>query len=337
MSASGAEMSSVKGSKGSKRGQPLPSIAASSDEHLPASTASILASSSFAGSAAAPASHQAASAYPSLAPIERYDAFTQLVRSTAEPIAVLRDLGKSVQSASSRSAIEAASRALTAKSDEVQTTLRKARAQLKQIEAEDAVFSSRVGPSTAASQIRDNLRSQASRALASSMSDLRSALERAQAELARRSERELRIVAPELPPEDVARLIECDKVGEFVQAHLLSDASHPPSTELLARVAGIQERQIGILSLQRQVVQLADLFKDLSFLVESQQISIDSIDRSIRSARNSTEAAEETIQEAKEYQTKATWRKCCLLLLVTCLLAAVLAPTLLAKFGKIKL
>lgn len=67
----------------------------------------------------------------------------------------------------------------------------------------------------------------------------------------------------------------------------------------------IEERHLDILKLERQVLEIYELFRDLATLVDLQQESLDVIENRIMNAKDYTEKAEVELQDAENYQKKA--------------------------------
>jgi len=179
--------------------------------------------------------------------------------------------------------------------------LRTAGEQLRALQVDDSAFAELHGSSSAGAQIRSSLHARTVRHLASSLQRGEAALSDLRAELRARTERELRFVDPSLPEEQVSALADSGSAADFVRAHLQSESE----AELRAAVAVIQQRQLGIRALQRQVTQLADLFRDLHGLAELQQESVDVIERRLAAARAAAAEGEEQIQQAHAWQTTA--------------------------------
>lgn len=67
----------------------------------------------------------------------------------------------------------------------------------------------------------------------------------------------------------------------------------------------IEERHLDIMKLERQVLEIYELFRDLATLVDLQQESLDVIENRIMNAKDYTEKAEVELHEAEDYQKKA--------------------------------
>jgi len=92
-------------------------------------------------------------------------------------------------------------------------------------------------------------------------------------------------------------------------------------------VVEIENRHQRILELERGVVEVAEMFKDIQMLVDEQQHGIDIISDNISRAKDNTEEAHKQLQEAEKENNKARRRKCFLLVLALAVLGAVVGIT----------
>jgi t-SNARE complex subunit (syntaxin) len=141
----------------------------------------------------------------------------------------------------------------------------------------------------------------------------------------KRSERAA--VTSERSSPDGATVLRCFyPTQQVIQEAIVSD-------NLRATVAAIEERHLDILLLERHVIELFEMFRDLATLVDLQQESMDVISRHIDKAKNHVERGEVDLQAAEKYQKKSRNLQCCCLFLVLAVLVAVLVPTLLLTVG----
>jgi len=136
-----------------------------------------------------------------------------------------------------------------------------------------------------------------------------------------RTRRQLKIVDKNITEEEVEKIVESGNAQEVIKQALISD-------DLEDVVRDIEERHQDILKLEKQVLEVYELFRDLAQLVDLQQDSLDVIDARIQNAKNYTEKAEEELTEAADYQKKARKRQCMILVIVLVILTVILAPTL---------
>lgn len=79
----------------------------------------------------------------------------------------------------------------------------------------------------------------------------------------------------------------------------------------------IQERHSQILELEKSLVELAQLFKDMQLLVNDQGILIDTIEDNVVKADAYVEHGVKDLQDANYYQKKSRKKKCCIIICVT--------------------
>jgi len=177
---------------------------------------------------------------------------------------------------------------------------------------------------SAKNQVRGNLYQTNLRKFHQVMNDYNAASHEFKQALQERTRRQLKIVNSEISDEEVERIVESGQAQDVITKALISD-------NLQSVVRDIEERHLEILKLEKQVLEVYELFKDLATLVELQQESLDVIENRINHAKDYTLQAEKELNQAENYQKKARQRQCCLLILVLAILVAILAPILATK------
>jgi len=198
--------------------------------------------------------------------------------------------------------------------------------QLDEIKKQNQVYSSK-NKDSAKSQVRDNMYQTNIRKFHQVMNDYNGASHEFKQALQERTRRQLKIVDSEISDEDVEKIVESGQANDVIKQALISD-------NLQSVVRDIEERHLDILKLEKQVLEVYELFRDLATLVELQQESLDVIENRIQHARDYTVQAEKELQSAEVYQSKARKRMCCLLFLLLGILIAVLAPVLATQLKK---
>ena len=88
------------------------------------------------------------------------------------------------------------------------------------------------------------------------------------------------------------------------------------SIRMAARVeqnrAIILERQAEYQAIERDIVQIDDIFKDLNMLVLDQGIAIDNIESNIVSSKDMVRKGNDELYAANEYQKSARSKMCCI-------------------------
>lgn len=183
------------------------------------------------------------------------------------------------------------------------------------------------GPS-AKHQIRNNMYQNRLRKFQTVMQQYNESAHSFKKELEKRTRREIMIVDPNITDEKMDEIIESGKASDVIKQALISD-----NLQDVIRV--IEERHLDILNLERGVLEIHELWKELSKLVDLQQESLDNIENHINNSKNYVEKGEVEIQEAEDYQKKARQRRCCMLMVLLGVLIVVLAPTLASTIGRV--
>jgi DNA repair exonuclease SbcCD ATPase subunit len=88
-------------------------------------------------------------------------------------------------------------------------------------------------------------------------------------------------------------------------------------------VEEIKRREEGIKQIERDVVEVSEMFKDLHGLVNEQQETLDVISDNVGKTKDQTEQAHNELMQAEALQRKARKRQCCVLILVLVIIIAV--------------
>jgi hypothetical protein len=92
-----------------------------------------------------------------------------------------------------------------------------------------------------------------------------------------------------------------------------------------AELDRIREKQEAIMQIESDVTQLNEMFHDLNFLVQEQQVGIDVIENNISQAKQQTSEASEQLVEANEYQKSS---RTCMCYIAAIILAIAIAVTI---------
>jgi len=88
-------------------------------------------------------------------------------------------------------------------------------------------------------------------------------------------------------------------------------------------VEEIKRREEGIKQIERDVVEVSEMFKDLHGLVNEQQESLDVIADNIDKTKTETQQAHNELLQAEALQRKARKRQCCVVFLILAIVIAV--------------
>jgi len=102
-----------------------------------------------------------------------------------------------------------------------------------------------------------------------------------------RIERQYKIVKPDATPEEVRAVVEDDNGGQVFSQALMNTNRYGESK---AAYREVQERHKDIQKIERTLTELAQLFNDMSILVEQQDETIDTIQEAAANVEKDTEA-----------------------------------------------
>jgi len=135
--------------------------------------------------------------------------------------------------------------------------------------------------------------------------------------------RQLKNLPTETPlsDEQIESVIASGQEGEVMQrAMMMEDLSN-----LQDIVADVEERHAEILKLERSVMELLELFRDLSMLVDVQGEKLNIIDDHIANTKKNVSKAEQKLTEAEKAQIAARKKRCYLLMILIFILLVALA------------
>jgi len=88
-------------------------------------------------------------------------------------------------------------------------------------------------------------------------------------------------------------------------------------------VEEIESRHTQIRAIEREVGELAEMFKDLATMVDEQQEHIDIIDQNIQATKDRVEEGMKELEQAETYQKKSRKKACCVLLSLLILIGVI--------------
>jgi syntaxin 7 len=97
-----------------------------------------------------------------------------------------------------------------------------------------------------------------------------------------------------------------------------------PQDEVDFQDSLIVERETQIRHIEQSVGELNELFRDVAHIVAEQGEQLDLIADNVQNVRNDTHGADRELRSASKYQKKARNRACCLLLILSIVLAVIL-------------
>lgn len=175
----------------------------------------------------------------------------------------------------------------------------------------------------ARSRLRANIYTVHVRRLKQLMADYNTVVAAFKSQLTARTKRELALVDPKLTSADIDAILETGEAQNVVQSALVSDDAQ----KVLRSLAG---RRDDIKQIEKQVLEVYELFQNLASLVDDQQESLDNIENHVHTTLAYAEKAEAELEEAVEYQNKS--RKYKFLALCCCILIIVAVTVVIAQY-----
>jgi len=247
----------------------------------------------------------------------------ELIRANVDKIGALKDKEKTIANEKARKEIMDA---LDQIMSETTKTGRDIKNALDQIKLQDAAYA-KTNKDSAKNQMRINLYQTHIRRFHQDMNEYNAASHEFKQSLQERTRRQLKIVDSKISDEEVEKIVASGQADGVIKQVLISE-------NLQDVVRDIEDRHLDILKLERQVLEVYELFKDLATLVEIQQESLDVIENRIGKAKDYVERAEGQLAEAEVYQKKTRKKQCCLIILLLAILIAILAPVLGTQLSK---
>lgn len=134
--------------------------------------------------------------------------------------------------------------------------------------------------------------------------------------------RQCKIVDPSITDDAIDSVIENGTEGNIFSGKRLAEAE--------AALNDIQVRHQDILKLEKSLMELHEMFLDLSIMIESQGEMIDRIEFNVSSAANHVEKASKELKQAVKSQSAARKKQImialCCIILIGIIVAAIIAP-----------
>lgn len=134
-----------------------------------------------------------------------------------------------------------------------------------------------------------------------------------------RIQRQLEITGRTTTNEELEDMLESGNPAIFTQGIIME------TQQAKQTLADIEARHADIIKLENSIRELHDMFMDMAMLVESQGEMIDRIEYNVEAAVDYIETAKVDTKKAVKYQSKARQKKICIIVIVTVVLAIILA------------
>lgn len=126
--------------------------------------------------------------------------------------------------------------------------------------------------------------------------------------------REILLANPDASETQIDRVIESGADVEVVLTN---------NTALAYQVDELRSRNKDIQGLSRNIVDLHQMFTDMSILVDGQQELINNIEYNVEEVKSDTKKAGEELVEARKHQKSARKKKMCIIILAICIVVAI--------------
>ena len=262
--------------------------------------------------------------------IARYATFNNLLATITLVTTQLRNLSTQEKLATNQTLRQQIETELERLMSQGTESGRLARKEIEDISRENNNFFGTEGSDVATTQIRTNLILKAQRDYTNTMKEYHAVLNEFQTSLRKRSARDIRLVDPTLSDAKVDSLVDSGEASKFFQSQLLADGDID-EIDIEERVSTLERRHSEINRLEKEVQMVAELFRDLALMVESQQETIDVIDKKVMSAKNATGRGEVSVVEAEKKLSTSRKLQFLLFVFLIIILAAIIVPVAIVK------
>lgn len=211
--------------------------------------------------------------------------------------------------------------------EDVQRVAREAKLRLENLDEANAEASKKKGAEEGTSQHRSRLAITSSlkmklKAQMAEFQDLRAKLQAEYKEVVER--RYFAVTGKEADEETLDHLIETGESETIFQKAIMEQGRG----QILDTVAEIQERHEAIRELERKLLELHQIFLDMSVLVEAQGEMLDNIESSVARSVEYVHKGNVALTDARQFQKSSRKWMCCSMILILIILCAVLLPVL---------
>jgi t-SNARE complex subunit (syntaxin) len=182
----------------------------------------------------------------------------------------------------------------------------------------------------ATARTRQNMHATLQKKFAVMIRDFQEAQTQAKMSMEERLVREIRVVKPDVTGEEVARIMSQDDPSRIFQQELLGDLDHQRARQNLLFIT---ERHRDILTLEKSIRELHQLFVDMAAMVMQQGELIDQIETSVANSVEHTAQANVELESAIKAQKCGRKKMCIIILLVIALLAIIIVPIVVTQLN----
>lgn len=126
-----------------------------------------------------------------------------------------------------------------------------------------------------------------------------------------------------IDPSKTKRLIENEQAQYVIEEYLMQ-----PGAKLDELVADIESRHTKVMTFEKNILELKELFEEFNILINLQQDSVNNIEQKIKITESRVDDAEQKLKTAEHYNKKKIKKTCCLLILIIIILCVIIIPSL---------
>jgi len=212
--------------------------------------------------------------------------------------------------------------------DQTSTLMKAVKETLKDMDEEGKKHDKQVGKADSESRIRTNMHTTLTKKFVSHVKEYQEMQTKYKNKYRERVGRQLKVVKPDATQAEIDQLMEDGGDQSIFSQQLLAEKSTQAARNA---VADIQDKHRDILRLEQSIVELHQLFVDMSVLVEKQGEMLDQIEYTVQQAHAYVEKGVGQLQKAKDNQKKARKRMCCIM----CCFGGILVVVIVTVFGSL--
>lgn len=218
---------------------------------------------------------------------------------------------------------------LVAQSGKISQAVRK---RLRRIAEENETYAKEEPSSVAAVRIRLSTHQVITQSFMTTVQKFEDAQDRHQEAVKLAMERQLRIMNPDATDEDIEKALKRGETDEVVEdSPMLCELPPEEQKRLRAELDILASRNKDIRELERNIVDLHQMFIDMQLLVEQQGDLLNTIEYNVQDTKGRAEAGMHELVRAYDFQKRAKRKKWCVAILIIAIITAIAVP-LLVKF-----
>lgn len=218
---------------------------------------------------------------------------------------------------------------LVAQSGKISQAVRK---RLRRIAEENETYAKEKPSSVAAVRIRLSTHQVITQSFMNAMQKFEDAQDRHQEAVKLAMERQLRIMNPDATDEDIEKALKRGETDNVIEdSPMLCELPPEEQKRLRAELNFLSSRNKDIRVLERNIVDLHQMFIDMQLLVEQQGDLLNTIEYNVQDTKGRAEAGMHELVRAYDFQKRAKRKKWCVAILILAIVLAIAVP-LLVKF-----